>query len=171
MGKDGFENILKEREEVFSYLKEQVTVLGEKYGERLLEVTGNPISCALSLSSFSSSVPTDSLASLSLEEKDTEKEKEKQSEAEREKDQGRDPSQITFLGSMIFSRNVSGPRVVARHTSKEIEGTRFEGYGAHSNNYHEDYLTFACAVGMKREDVDILIERVQKAMDKMNKTG
>ena len=43
----------------------------------------------------------------------------------------------TMLGSMLFSRFVSGVRTVSTTATKDISGYHFEGYGAH--------IRFACA--------------------------
>ncbi len=83
----------------------------------------------------------------------------------------------SYLGSMLFSRNVSGPRVVAPGTKATVEGVSFAGqprslaaelasrrthswlvgaeralpagFGAHTAAFPCAYLTAACAVGMK----------------------
>jgi len=38
---------------------------------------------------------------------------------------------VSFFGSMLFSRCVSGTRAVPRGKRLEVGGTVFEGYGAH----------------------------------------
>ena len=45
-------------------------------------------------------------------------------------DAGRDAA-VTFLGSMLFARCVSGTRTVPRGKRQEVGGLVFEGYGAH----------------------------------------
>ncbi|KAG9416557.1 hypothetical protein AC1031_000956 [Aphanomyces cochlioides] len=57
----------------------------------------------------------------------------------------------TFLGSMLFSRRVSGTRVVSTTDAKTIAGHAFQGFGAHANAYTGPYLTAACAIGMTKE--------------------
>lgn len=101
-------------------------------------------------------------------------------------DQRERARQLTFLGAMLFSRGVSGARyarhclpfnlsacsplavVVARVVScldaKTIGGRRFEAYGAHSNTYPEPYVTFACAIGMERREVDALVGKLRKTV-------
>lgn len=73
---------------------------------------------------------------------------------------------FTELGSMLFARNVSGTRVVAQGEVKEIGGHLFKGFGAHHDNYPYAYLTVAAAIGMTMEDVDLLIKRLDKVLDK-----
>lgn len=68
---------------------------------------------------------------------------------------------VTFLGSMLFKRGVSGTRVVARGKKQTVAGFSFEGYGAHCDNYPCDYLTFAAALGTTHGDVDEFIRRLR----------
>jgi O-phospho-L-seryl-tRNASec:L-selenocysteinyl-tRNA synthase len=49
LGKKGLQDLLAERKSMFSYLSEQLTPLAAKYGERVLQTPGNPISLALSM--------------------------------------------------------------------------------------------------------------------------
>ena len=48
MGTSGYKKLTDERKENFKKLKEEMTKLAEKYGERILEVKNNPISIGLS---------------------------------------------------------------------------------------------------------------------------
>lgn len=77
-----------------------------------------------------------------------------------------DGKALTELGSMLFTRCVSGARVVPQGVSKDINGHHFQGFGSHSNNYPSAYLTAAAAVGMTREDVELFIKRLDKTLSK-----
>ena len=44
MGVSTFKTLLKERKDMFAYLKEQVGEVATKYGERVLKTPNNPIS-------------------------------------------------------------------------------------------------------------------------------
>lgn len=71
----------------------------------------------------------------------------------------------TAVGSMLFSRNVSGVRVVLGNEKKSVAGITFEGFGAHSDNYpFSPYLTAAAAIGMTKNEVDRFIERLNKVL-------
>jgi O-phospho-L-seryl-tRNASec:L-selenocysteinyl-tRNA synthase len=72
----------------------------------------------------------------------------------------------SFVGAMLFTRCVSGPRVVSNvgDTSKDVCGVRFDKYGAHCDDYAHTYLALACAIGMTKEEVDELVARVDKAL-------
>ncbi len=73
----------------------------------------------------------------------------------------------SFLGSMLFQRNVSGCRVVAvTGKSSTISGSLFQNWGSHINNYPYNYFTAACAIGMKQSDVELFISRLEKVLIK-----
>eukprot|EP00913_Durusdinium_trenchii_P029045 g27233.t1 len=88
--------------------------------------------------------------------------------------------------SALFTRRVSGPRVVLctpkpgaatldvetpadtikvkGKYQKVIDGTPFECYGAHTNFYPCCYLTAACAIGASRKEMDAFLERLEAAV-------
>merc|ERR1712166_1472310 len=70
-------------------------------------------------------------------------------------------SEITFLGAMLFSRNISGARVVSGLEHKKVGPFEFEGFGAHSNCYPVPYLNAAAAIGMTEEDVSTFLARLE----------
>eukprot|EP00736_Rhodelphis_marinus_P011757 Rmarinus@m.21036 len=49
MGRTGYQNLLKEREELFSYFRDRLRQVAESFGERLLNTKGNLISAAITL--------------------------------------------------------------------------------------------------------------------------
>lgn len=67
---------------------------------------------------------------------------------------------VTFLGSMLFNRCVSGTRVVARGKRQEVGGLSFAGYGAHTDAYPCDYLTVAAALGTSQADLEEFLLRL-----------
>lgn len=71
-----------------------------------------------------------------------------------------------FLGSMLFTRCVSGTRVVPRGQHKSVGGVDFTGYGASVTDYPHDYLTAACAVGLSSAELDEFLLRLDKALRK-----
>lgn len=78
---------------------------------------------------------------------------------------------LSYLGAMLFQRNVSGCRVVvcSGKTSK-ISGYSFINWGAHSNSYAQSYFTIACAIGMTEKDIDLFISRLNKVFAKFSKS-
>jgi O-phospho-L-seryl-tRNASec:L-selenocysteinyl-tRNA synthase len=77
-----------------------------------------------------------------------------------------DPKKISFLGSMLFSRFVSGTRVVPRNvTATPISGmSAIEGWMSHCKSYPVAYLTAAAAVGLTKEEVDDFVTRLDKVL-------
>lgn len=69
-----------------------------------------------------------------------------------------------FLGSMLFTRCVSGTRVVPRGQLKSVGGVDFTGYGASVTGYPHDYLTAACALGLSPAELDEFLLRLDKAL-------
>ncbi|KAK6178106.1 hypothetical protein SNE40_012935 [Patella caerulea] len=78
----------------------------------------------------------------------------------------------TEVGSMLFTRFVSGTRVVAPGKNNTVGGHLFKNFGSHSDVYPFSYLTAAAAIGMTRNDVNLFITRLDKVLTKCktNKT-
>lgn len=131
---------LQEREELYVYCRDKLERFAASHGCRLMKSPDNPISLALTL---------DSLAG----------------EAGAESSAGSVPSlSVTYLGSMLFNRCVSGTRVIGKGAKQQVAGIDFEGFGAHCDDYPHAYLTVAAALGTKRSDVDGFLVRLEKAM-------
>jgi O-phospho-L-seryl-tRNASec:L-selenocysteinyl-tRNA synthase len=82
-----------------------------------------------------------------------------------------DGKELTFLGSMLFNRNVSGCRVVPSCPDKVtmIGGYEFRNWGAHSTLYPCSYFTAACAIGTSQKDVNEFLTRLRKVSLKFYK--
>ncbi|CAH0382722.1 unnamed protein product [Bemisia tabaci] len=80
---------------------------------------------------------------------------------------GADVKRVSMLGSMLYLRCVSGTRVVSSIDHKEVATYKFDGWGAHHNNYPNAYLTAAAALGMRKSDVDLFLYRLDKALNKL----
>ena len=91
-----------------------------------------------------------------------------------------------MLGSMLFLRCVSGSRVITGVDVKDVHGHKFEGmiwldfsdvsikhdfccagWGSHHSSYPVPYLTAAAAIGMRRQDVELFVHRLDKALGKL----
>ncbi|GAB6019326.1 hypothetical protein CHUAL_000920 [Chamberlinius hualienensis] len=77
-----------------------------------------------------------------------------------------DKKGFTQLGSMLFTRYVSGTRVVPVDEIKTVAGFTFQGYGSHTNNYPSSYLTAAASIGATTGDIDLFIKRLDKVLGK-----
>lgn len=73
---------------------------------------------------------------------------------------------VTFIGSMLFKRMVSGVRVIARNNDLKIEEHRFKGFGSSHENYPFSYLTAAAAIGITKEDIDLFIQKLTEVLSK-----
>uniref|UniRef100_A0A8C0ACA6 O-phosphoseryl-tRNA(Sec) selenium transferase n=1 Tax=Bos mutus grunniens TaxID=30521 RepID=A0A8C0ACA6_BOSMU len=76
---------------------------------------------------------------------------------------------VTQLGSMLFTRQVSGARVVPLGSMQTVSGYTFRGFMSHTNNYPCAYLNAASAIGMKTQDVDLFIKRLDKCLKTVKK--
>lgn len=133
LGVSGWTGLLQERKENAKWFEERLTTVCQKLGLRVLKVPANRISFCIDITSLG--------RSQQLGEED-------------------DIDHLTFLGSALFTRRVSGPRVVLctppsaaalqdaakpedqaesvkvkGKYRKVIDGTPFECYGAHTNAY------------------------------------
>uniref|UniRef100_A0A8C8F3I5 O-phosphoseryl-tRNA(Sec) selenium transferase n=1 Tax=Oncorhynchus tshawytscha TaxID=74940 RepID=A0A8C8F3I5_ONCTS len=76
---------------------------------------------------------------------------------------------VTQLGSMLFTRQVSGARVVALGNKQMVSGHMFSGFMSHSEAYPHPYLNAASAVGITRDDVTLCIKRLDKCLKSLRK--
>ncbi|XP_077357353.1 O-phosphoseryl-tRNA(Sec) selenium transferase [Festucalex cinctus] len=75
----------------------------------------------------------------------------------------------TQLGAMLFTRQVSGARVVPLGKEQSISGHTFRGFMSHSESYPCPYLNAAAAVGIGRDDVTLCIKRLDKCLKTLHK--
>lgn len=78
---------------------------------------------------------------------------------------------VTQLGSMLFTRQVSGARVIPLGKEQTVSGHTFRGFMSHSELYPCPYLNAASAVGITREDVTVCIKRLDKCLKTLKKEG
>ncbi|XP_019711749.1 O-phosphoseryl-tRNA(Sec) selenium transferase [Hippocampus comes] len=75
----------------------------------------------------------------------------------------------TQLGAMLFTRQVSGARVVALGKEQSIGGHTFRGFMSHSESYPCPYINAAAAVGITRDDVALCVKRLDKCLKTLRK--
>ena len=72
--------------------------------------------------------------------------------------------EISSFGAMLFSRCVSGTRVVPRAQLKNMGGKDFFGFGSSTNEYPHAYMTAACAIGVSIHEVEEFYVRLDKTL-------
>jgi hypothetical protein len=73
----------------------------------------------------------------------------------------------TFFGSYLFSRRVSGVRVVNKSEAETTIGNnKFNNYGSHTENYpYLPYFTCAASIGQSKEEIQTFIIRLRSAFE------
>lgn len=140
LGTNGYKELITQRKEVHQHLRKELGKIAAKYGERLLDIQNNPISIAMTLTSLS--VPNGT-------ETDTKK--------------------FSQLSSMMYMRHVTGCRVISSVEVKDVCGYKFDGWGAHKSNYPCPYITAGASIGVKKSDVDLFIQKLDKVIARLRK--
>jgi len=78
-----------------------------------------------------------------------------------------DNKHLVELGSRLFRRNISGPRVVPcdGKNEKKISCHNFKNYGSSYDAYPLPYLALASAIGMERREIEILLKKLADVFD------
>ncbi|KAG7273852.1 hypothetical protein CRUP_014545 [Coryphaenoides rupestris] len=82
-----------------------------------------------------------------------------------------DDKAVTQLGSMLFTRQVSGARVIPLGKEQTVSGHTFRGFMSHSEAYPCPYLNAASAMGITRDDVALCVRRLDKCLKALRKEG
>jgi len=143
MGLNGYKRLLRERTEILETFPQRLAVVAEKHGERLLVCPNNTISFGVTL---------DGLARPKQED-----------ESDQEYTKSID-KEISSFGAMLFSRCVSGTRVVPRSQLKIMGGETFVGFGSSTEQYPHAYMTAACAIGVSLQEIDEFYVRLDKTL-------
>lgn len=159
MGLDGYKSILEERMRLVKLFREHLARVASVFGERVLNCPRNTISFGITLDNLAKlDDVNDAMSNISL------------SDDESKKQQQELNTQITKFGSMLFTRCISGTRIVPRCSTKTISGHTFEGFGSSNDDYPSAYMTAACAVGMGEAEMNEFFVRLEKAwVDYRNK--
>lgn len=148
MGMEGYRLLLDQRASLVPKFKERLIKIAQDNGERLLLTSANSISFAITL---------DNLCRKPME---GEPESEYLQEIRK---------QISSFGAMLFSRCVSGTRVVPRGEHKRICGFDFDGFGSSNDGYPSAYVTGACAIGLTEAEMDLFVSRLEKVFKEFKK--
>jgi O-phospho-L-seryl-tRNASec:L-selenocysteinyl-tRNA synthase len=148
MGFKGYERLLKERNELAQAFPVRLQSVAQKHGERLLVCPENSISFGITL---------DKLVRPREEDED---------ENDYLKLVSKD---ISSFGAILFSRCISGTRVVPRGDTKMMDKIKFKGFGSSTNDYPHAYMTAACAIGVRPVELDEFFARLDKAFTQYKK--
>jgi O-phospho-L-seryl-tRNASec:L-selenocysteinyl-tRNA synthase len=143
MGLNGYKRLLEERITMLEAFPRRLQEVAEKHGERLLVCPSNTISFGITLDG------------LVRPKSDTETDEEYFKAVSKD---------ISSVGAMLFSRCVSGTRVVPRAQSKSMGGEEFAGFGSSTNNYPHAYMTAACAIGVSSQEINEFYKRLDKTL-------
>ncbi|CAH1405480.1 unnamed protein product [Nezara viridula] len=80
---------------------------------------------------------------------------------------GGDSKRAAMLHTMLFMRDVSGAAIVTGCDHREIGPYTFDTWGTHNTSSQNPYISTACGVGMKKEDVDLFCFRLDLAINKL----
>jgi len=76
---------------------------------------------------------------------------------------------LTELGSMLFTRRISGARVVQLGTKQKIENYEFDNYGSHSSRSQFSYLTVAAAIGIEENDIENFMKKFDSIYQRLRR--
>jgi len=151
MGLNGYTSLLAQRNALIPCFRKNFETIASKFGERLLSCPTNTISFAITLDQTLSQYIPKHLTETSFQY------------------QTRLNKEITYLGSMLFTRCVSGTRVVSRNSVKVVNDVEFQGFGSSHDDYPYAYLTAACAIGLDKDEMLEFFKRVEKTMVEFSK--
>ena len=154
LGSKKYITLVRERKQLYQELKDGLSKVASRFGQRILDTPGNSISIGrlgqsymklkfvlISNACFFSRSEGITLPSMT------------------------DQKLLTQLGSQLFLRCVSGTRVVSNLDQKVINGYEFRGWGSHHNSYPTSYLTAAATIGMTAVDVEQFLHRLTRVME------
>eukprot|EP00557_Chaetoceros_sp_GSL56_P010564 CAMPEP_0176484352 /NCGR_PEP_ID=MMETSP0200_2-20121128/4406_1 /TAXON_ID=947934 /ORGANISM="Chaetoceros sp., Strain GSL56" /LENGTH=546 /DNA_ID=CAMNT_0017880815 /DNA_START=163 /DNA_END=1800 /DNA_ORIENTATION=+ len=144
MGLSGYKKLLQDRQELVKEFETRMQQVANSHGERLLYCPKNTISFGITLDRLNGGNGGD---------------------YGNDDGDGVTKSTMTpsLFGSMLFTRCVSGTRVISKDGgTKIIEGQEFRGFGSSTNNYSHSYLTAACAIGLTKDEMNEFFTRLDK---------
>ena len=189
LGRGGWRRCLDERERLYDSMRDMLAEVAREQGERVLETPGNPISMAISLQTINGCMGDDvNTGNSGSGQGDAGTNDASSSPSPSSSSCPSGPAtktmiadEVTFFGSMLFSRLVSGTRAVSCMATTRVAGHTLVGFGAHDDAYPVPYLAAAAAIGATNDDAVLFIKRLRacfsdyrkrqrKMMIKMKKT-
>ena len=147
MGMNGYKKLLADRVTMMEKFPQRFQNVAGKFGERVLSCPANTISFGMTLDG------------LGRPKRDDESDAAYMKSISKE---------ISSFGSMLFSRCVSGTRVVPRAQIKVMGGHEFVGFGSSTSSYGHAYMTAAVAIGVSPAEIDEFLVRLEKTLAEFN---
>jgi len=146
LGRTGWRQLLDDREARLEGFRVRLADVARRHGERVLDTPHNRISFGVTLSTLAAKARRIHSDEAAIRDK------------------------CTKFGSMLFTRCVSGTRVVALDlTPKDIGGHAFVGWGASCDAYPMPYFTVACALGACDAELAEFLEKLDRAFGQAHK--
>jgi O-phospho-L-seryl-tRNASec:L-selenocysteinyl-tRNA synthase len=148
MGLHGYKHLLDHRVKMVEMFATKFKEIAENHNERLLLCKSNTISFGITLDHITRIKNNDEDESVYLQSIQ---------------------KQISRFGAMLFTRCVSGTRVVPRADFKTIGDEEFIGFGSSIHNFPHAYLTAACAIGSTEAEINEFFRRLDRTFKEYNK--
>lgn len=148
MGLNGYKQLLEERVHALETFTSRFEEVAAKHGERALLCPLNDISYGITLDALvrPQSDDENDAVYFNAVSKD-----------------------VSSFGAMLFSRCVSGTRVIPRGEVKLMGGQTFVGFGSSVDDYPHAYMTAACAIGVSVAEMDDFFVRLDKVFREYHK--
>ncbi len=171
-GADGWRRELGGREGQYGRLQAALERAAAAVGERVLVTPGNPISLAVTVDGLVAAAAAAAAATRGGDEGATAGSGKQDAAAQHEQQQQQQQQRqldVTYFGSMLFSRGVSGTRVLAPGKHATVGGVAFADYGCHCGDSPHAYVTAAAALGAGPADAEDFCGRFVKAYREFEK--
>jgi len=156
MGFKGYQQLLTKRMTLTREFQTKLAEIATKHNERILQCPSNTISYGITLDSLA----MDGKGKMATSQKDT-----TATDTDAEQAYLKSISKdISYFGSILFNRCVSGTRVVPRGETKKMGDHNFMGFGSSTNSYPHAYMTAACAIGLDSEEMNAFFQRLDKSL-------
>ena len=185
LGETGLKRLWVERERLLPLFIDGLQGIAEKYGERVLVSPHNSISIAVSIHRLKPSVcmnnnnnsnvaggadtlPCSDTKDHTIDVNSTPT----NTSIHNTSSSNNVNKQLTYFGSLLFHRLVSGTRVVVGgEECTSVVGFNFAGWGSSSSCYPLPYFTAACAVGLTEDDISLFLRRLDSVFREYHKNS
>jgi O-phospho-L-seryl-tRNASec:L-selenocysteinyl-tRNA synthase len=166
MGRRRWREKLAARKALLPAFRARLAEVMARHGEKVLDTPHNTISMALTLDSLRMRIPPgeDGREPDDVGPPDADAPPPGPSGAGPRDGGGWNGGHPTYLGAMLFRRCVSGCRIVAPGAHKTIGTHTFTGYGASCDGYPHVYMTAACSIATRPEDLELFCKRLEKTL-------